>query len=476
MKTGALRAHGRDDSCHRSALASDRFARKPAPRGGSPRPAFRLLIGLAAALLSLAAAAKASSPENAEGTEALRLYLDCDSGCDFNFLRSEIAYVNWVRDRMDAEVHVLVTSRWGGAIREYTFNFIGLERFEGVDHRLLLASSSTDTDDERRRAVARTLQLGLVRYVLDTPQAAGLSVGFENGEGDQGEAQGGPRSQVGADASQDPWNYWVYRLRMETDFRDEDRRDSQSYRASASAGRTTDLWRMGMGVYYSYREDNFEFEDASTYKNVSRGTNFFGQVIRTLAPHWGLGVGASSRESTYLNLEDSYRAAAAIEYNVFPYSESSEREFTFAYFIGSTRLDYEEITVFDKLTESFTNQGTYIAFGMERPWGEAHVDLQYSHFLEDLDRSRIEFGTEVEYRILRGLSFDVWASVSRIRDQIYLPKGGATDEEVLVARRQLETDLSIRGGIQLRYTFGSIYNNVVNSRLSSESGGFSRIF
>ena len=52
----------------------------------------------------------------------------------------------------------------------------------------------------------------------------------------------------------------------------------------------------------------------------------------------------------------------------------------------------------------------------------------------------------------------------------------ASDAEVLVARRQLETDLTFRGGIQLRYTFGSIYNNVVNSRLSSESGGFSRIF
>ena len=306
-----------------------------------------------------------------------------------------------------------------------------------------------------------------MRYVLETPQAEGLAVEFENGE-----EQAEPHTLV----VDDPWNHWVYRLRLNTDFRSEDRRDSQSYQASASAGRTTDLWRMGMGVFYSYRESNFEFEDGSTFKNVSRSTNYFGQVIRTLAPHWGVGVGASSRESTFLNLENSYRAAAAIEYNYFPYSESSEREFTFAYFIGGTSLDYEEITVFDKLEETFTDQGAYIAFGMERPWGEAHLDLQYSHFIDDFDRSRIEFSTDIEYHIVRGLSFDLYAGISRIRDQIYLPKGGATDAEVLVARRQLETDLSFRGGIQLRYTFGSIYNNVVNSRLSSESGGFSRIF
>lgn len=441
--------------------------RKPV-RDGQRRS--RRLIFPALALFtlgSLTGPPAAPALETTDGTEALRLYLDCDWGCDFTFLRSQVTYVNWVRDRRDAEVHILVTIQSGGNSREYTFNFIGLERFEGVDQRLIHTSSFTDTDDERRRGIQRLLELGLVRYVLETPQAEGLAVEFENGE-----EQGEPHTLV----VDDPWNHWVYRIRLNTDFRSEDRRDSQSYQASASAGRTTDMWRTGMGVFYSYRESNFEFEDGSTFKNVSRSTNYFGQVIRTLAPHWGVGVGASSRESTFLNLENSYRAAAAIEYNYFPYSESSEREFTFAYFIGGTSLDYEEITVFDKLEETFTDQGAYIAFGMERPWGEAHLDLQYSHFIDDFDRSRIEFSTDIEYHIVRGLSFDLYAGISRIRDQIYLPKGGATDAEVLVARRQLETDLSFRGGIQLRYTFGSIYNNVVNSRLSSESGGFSRIF
>jgi len=430
-----------------------------------------LVTGLVAALALLIPPPASAVPalETIDGTEALRLFLDCDSGCDYTFLRSQISYVNWVRDRQDAEVHVLVTSRSGGNAREYTFSFIGLERFAGIDQRLIHSSSFTDTDDERRRGIQRLLELGLVRYVLETPQAEGLVVDFANGPEEEGQS-------VIARPEDDPWNHWVYRLRLQTSVRSEDRRDSQSYQTSASAGRTTDMWRMGMGVFYSYRESNFEFEDGDTYKNVSRSTSYFGQVIRTLAPHWGLGVGASSRRSTFLNLDNSYRAAAAVEYNIFPYSESSEREFTFAYFIGGTRLDYEEPTVYDKLQETYADQGTYIAFGTERPWGEAHVDLQYKHFLDNFDRSRIEVSTDIEYRIVRGLSFDVYAGVSRIRDRSDLPEGGATAGEVLVARRQLETDLSFRGGIQLRYTFGSIYNSVVNSRLSSESGGFSRIF
>lgn len=461
----------RESTRHHSDVRGTRSeaSRKPV-RDGQHR-AWRAIFPLLSllAVTGLTGPAKAAAPalETTDGTEALRLYLDCDWGCDFTFLRTQITYVNWVRDRQDAEVHVLVTIQGAGNSREYTFNFIGLERFEGNDQRLIHTSSYTDTDDERRRGIQRLLELGLVRYVLETPQAAGLVVEFQNGE-----SQDEPHTLV----VDDPWNHWVYRIRAETDFRSEDRRDSQSYETSASAGRTTDMWRVGMGARYSYRESNFEFEDGDTFKNVSRSSSLYGQVIRTLAPHWGLGVGFSSRRSTFLNLDDSYRAAAAVEYNIFPYSESSEREFTIAYFVGGTRLDYEEITVFDKLSETYADQGAFVAFGMERPWGEARLDLQYSHFLDNFDRSRVEFRTDVEYHILRGLSFDVYAGVSRIRDQIYLPKGGATDAEVLVARRQLETDLSFRGGIQLRYTFGSIYNNVVNSRLSSGSSLFSRVF
>ena len=367
----------RESTRHHSDVHYSRTGKSAEPTRNRQHRSWRVFFP-ALALFALAnLAGPASAPaapalETTEGTEALRLFLDCDWGCDFTFLRSQVDYVNWVRDRQDAEVHVLVTIQSGGNSREYTFNFIGLERFESIDQRLIYTSSFTDTDDERRRGIQRLLELGLVRYVLETPQAEGLIVEFKNGES-QGERHRDhfhpePNTLV-ADAEDDPWNHWVYRLRLETDFRSEDRRDSQSYRASASAGRTTDMWRTGMGVFYSYRESNFEFEDGSTYKNVSRSTNYFGQVIRTLAPHWGVGVGASSRESTFLNLDSSYRAAAAIEYNYFPYSESSEREFTFAYFIGGTSLDYEEITVFDKLEETFTDQGAYIAFGMERPLG-----------------------------------------------------------------------------------------------------------
>lgn len=55
--------------------------------------------------------------------------------------------------------------------------------------------------------------------------------------------------------------------------------------------------------------------------------------------------------------------------------------------------------------------------------------------------------------------------LEKIHDQIYLPKGDLTIDEILLRRKQLATTYDIRYRLGVRFTFGSIYNNVVNRRL-----------
>ena len=52
-----------------------------------------------------------------------------------------------------------------------------------------------------------------------------------------------------------------------------------------------------------------------------------------------------------------------------------------------------------------------------------------------------------------------------IHDQLYLAKGDANLEDLLLQRRQLATTYEITSSIGLSYTFGSMYNNVVNTQL-----------
>ena len=47
-----------------------------------------------------------------------------------------------------------------------------------------------------------------------------------------------------------------------------------------------------------------------------------------------------------------------------------------------------------------------------------------------------------------------------------LKKGEITEAERLLQLRELQTRYRFAGGLELSYTFGSIYNNVVNPRFS----------
>ena len=109
----------------------------------------------------------------------MRIFLDCPS-CDENFIRTEVTFVNYVRDRTAADIHVLVTTQpTGGGGTEYTLRFIGLGRFDGENQTLTYTAPQTATDDERRRGVTSRLELGLVRYVAESPIASRLDVTFD---------------------------------------------------------------------------------------------------------------------------------------------------------------------------------------------------------------------------------------------------------------------------------------------------------
>jgi hypothetical protein len=59
-----------------------------------------------------------------------------------------------------------------------------------------------------------------------------------------------------------------------------------------------------------------------------------------------------------------------------------------------------------------------------------------------------------------------------LRDQLYLPRGNLSDEERLLRLRQLATSYNYFVQVGLSYSFGSIFNNIVNPRFGGSSGGF----
>ena len=429
----------------------------------------RLVVALLLLVLPLPAMGQQPQAEQpANGADALRIFLDCDF-CDFDFLRREITYVNYVRNREDAQVHVLVTIEGtGGGGRAYTIDFVGLDEFSGTDDQLSYFSTQDDTDDQIRQGLAQMLQLGLVQYAAETPLADQLTVTHRRPAGSA------PTSA--AQPEDDPWNFWVFRTRVSTRLEAEESETSKNFNGSFSGNRITDNWKINLGVNVNYNEDVFELSDGGQFINVRRNNALTGRFIRSVGEHFGVGFGGSAVTSTFRNQDLSLHVAPAIQYNFYPYSESTRRQLTLTYSLGYSSFDYEEPTIFDKSSERRPNHNAILSLDMNEPWGESAVTFEYAQFLDDASKYRAVVFGRLEIRLFRGFSLNIRGDSSLVRDQIFLPRRGVTDEEILVRRRQLATDYEYSIRVGFTYSFGSIYNNIVNSRFAGSSGGFIRSF
>ena len=84
----------------------------------------------------------------AEKEGAPKVFIDCEL-CDMDFIQREIAFINYVSERKEAQVCVLITSRKtesGG--EEYTISFTGQNEFEGNNHTLKYSAEKTYAADE----------------------------------------------------------------------------------------------------------------------------------------------------------------------------------------------------------------------------------------------------------------------------------------------------------------------------------------
>ncbi len=368
---------------------------------------------------------------------AVRVFIDCDY-CDIEYMKTEITFVNYVRDRKEAQVHVLITVQSTGAGGvEYTMTFSGQQEFLGMDDIQKFVSNQTQTSDEIRQGQVRVLKMGLMRYVAKTPISE--------------------------------WNFWVFSLSARTSMSGQKTTSYNSYYGTISANRVTPEWKIKMSLYGSTYKDSFTY-GGETISSTSRSQSFSGLVVKSLNDHWSIGAYVSLSSSTYSNLKYSLIPAPAIEYNLFPYSQSTRRFLSFLYRLNFQTVKYREETIYNKTAENLWSESLSVTLDLKEKWGSISTSLEGSHYFHDFKKNHLSLYSSVSLRLWKGLSFDVYGSYSMIHDQLSLIKGEATFEQVLLRRTMLETNYSYYFSVGLSYTFGSIYSNVVNPRFG---GGYS---
>lgn len=404
----------------------------------------------------------------AQPQEALRLYLDCGS-CDLDFLRTEITFVNYVRDQRDAQVYVLVTTQATGAGgTEYTLTFIGQREFEGRADTLRYDAGPDATDDIVRRAVAHAMMLGLMRYVARTPIAEQIEIRRRPPGPGPGGPGGGPPRQ-----GRDPWNYWVFSAGISGYLQGETSTKQQQFSENLSANRITEQWKVTLSAYGSTYRNTYQLTDTSQFVGRSHSYSFSGLLVRSLGAHWSAGIQTGASSSTYTNKDYSASVGPAVEYDIWPYAESTRRQLRLNYALSAEHDDYDQVTLYKKTVETLFSQSLNVALALRERFGTVNLSVSATQYLHDLRRYDVGVFGAFTFRLVKGLSFSAGGSYSRIRDQLYLAAQGATPEEILVRLRQLATTYSYFTSFGLTYTFGSIYNNVVNPRFGSSGSGAS---
>ncbi|MGE0158890.1 MAG: hypothetical protein AB7T31_05715 [Gemmatimonadales bacterium] len=413
----------------------------------------------------------AAGQDQGAATGLINLFFDCPTGgCgDLDYLRREVPFVNWMRDRADADLHVLVTSQLtGGGGRSYTVAFIGLRAFQGDDHQLTYATSADATQDEQRTRLADRLRLGLVRYVQETSAADQMRVSY--GLESDPPIGGGPPPQTPPPpraAQFDSSDFWVFRLNAGSNANGEATSKFSNTNFRLSANRTTAAWKMDFGGSYFRRLQEFEFTSGGVTQTVEERQNDWGAnalLVRSIGGQWSAGVRANAGSSTSSNQDFRFGLRSGIEYDFFPYAESSRRSLTLQYLVGPEHFRYDETTIFGHDEETRMQESITASIALIEPWGRWSTSVTASHYLHDLSKSNVTVFGGVNIRLFRGLSINANANYAWLRDQLYLSAAGATPEQVLLRQRQLETSYRYFYNVGFEYRFGSIFNNVVNPR------------
>ncbi|MGQ9561038.1 MAG: hypothetical protein ACUVWA_11030 [Candidatus Oleimicrobiaceae bacterium] len=388
----------------------------------------------------------------------ITVFVDCpDYWCDQDFFRTELSYVDHVRDRKDADVHVLITSqKTGGGGTEFTLNFIGQRDLAGREDTLRYAASQRATEDEIRRGLVRHIAVGLLPYLARTQALEKIAI-----------TSLAPAETTAAQKVVDPWNFWTFSTRLSGYSSGEKSYKSYTLWARFAANRVTEQWKIRLSANHSYSENRYSIGDSYSVVNIQRSASSDALVVKSLGGHWAVGAGSSVGFSTYGNLDLRFRIAPAVEFDVFPYSQSTQRLLTLHYSLGVQSCRYHEETIFLKTREHLFDHSLRIGYVIKRPWGSVSASTEGANYLHDLRKYHVDLFTSLEWRVFKGVSVSVGGYVTFLRDQLSLPRRGASLEEVLLRQRELETSYNYFLSFGLSYTFGSIYSAVVNPRFET---------
>ncbi len=385
----------------------------------------------------------------------LSVFLDCDT-CDELHIRTELNFVDYVRDQNQADVHIFVTRSitvFGGNL--YELSFIGRGTLEGSSLNLSRVLGQDTSGEQRRAVINEALRLGLAPFLGSEGSTDVFSINYARNESVQSDQL----------LSRDPWRHWIFNLYggdFELDL--ESNRTVFDSRWGFYADHRSEEWKARIRPYFNYDLVRIQRDQGAVIRSSISRHGLDSYLIRSLGPHWSAGLFVDYVTRNDRNLRHLLEVVPGVEYSLLPYEVATRRAITFVYRIGFLYADYFEPTIFGETEEWLPHHHLDATVAIRRPWGDIFSGLEGSQYLHDLSKQRAEFFANISVRLFEGFSLEVEGSFQMIRDQLFLPAGKLLLEDILLQQRELATDYYASTSIAFSYTFGSKFANVVNTR------------
>mgnify|MGYP000051511392 CR=1 FL=1 len=395
-------------------------------------------------------------------TDYLRVYLDGAYNYQ-EYIKTEIPFVSYVRDRFEADLHLLIAGQiTGSGGFDYTLFFLGQGKFAGKNDTLHYIANTNNTEDESRTGLVQIIKMGLLPYIAKLPGNLPISITYSGSEGEETKQE------------DDKWNSWVFSISSYVNANISSIFTSYNISGNLSANKVTDDWKIGIDAGANYNTDIFVLDDSTNYESFNNSTYSDITVVKSLNDHWSIGGEADYYTSTFSNYDANINISPAIEYNIFPYGESTTKLLTFFYKIGPEYSNYTDTTIFEKESEILLRNRLDVSLSMTQKWGSIAIGINGSNYFHDLSKNSAGCFTSLNWRITEGLTINGFFTVDFQQDQLNLPKGDLSEEEILLQISEQKSSFNFYTFFGISYTFGSIYNNVVNPRF--EGGNYSFYF
>lgn len=395
-----------------------------------------------------------SLPAQEQVNKHLKVFLDCNI-CDNTYIKQNLGHVEFVRDQSIGDVHLFfVTQGNGSGGREYEIDFIGKNQLQAINFKIDFFLDSDMTSDDRRKKILEYIKLGLVRYWIATGDLDKISVSVPKPTEEEDEVE-----------VVDAWNYWVFRVGASGYFTGQESSKDSNLNFNLSAKRVTEGNKFSLNAGFSENKSTFTYDGTdiiainnNKYLNVSD--------IISINKHWSYGFFSSAGTSTYSNYDSYFQFQPALEYNFFEYENSAKKQLVLSYRNGIRYNDYIERSVFNEVNELLWQHSLLLGGSVRQEWGNINGEASFNQYLHDTTLNSLGFYVGANVRVFKGFNFNIGGNYRITRNQINLPAGNVSLEELLLQQQQLQSGYNYWVNVGFSYQFGSIYNSIVNPRFN----------